>query len=325
MSDLIEKKNVKPKGFVPVMLTPFKENGVIDFDGLTALTEFYLSAGALGMFANCQSSEMYDLTSEERIAITKHVVKVVNGSVPVVAVGTFSRDLNEQAEFVKRIYNTGVEAVIAVTSILAEQEEPAAVFENNVFRLLEKTGDIPLGFYECPLPYKRIIFSDQLKKFIPTGRIAYLKECSHNIDSVRAKLDAAKGSNFGLYEACMEQAVASLNAGAAGFSCIQGNFVPELVVWLCNNYDNLKLLKEVNLVQDFFIDNLNAMENEDYKIVSRYYLQRRGINITTYSRTTRRDLNEKMKKAAVDLYERYEVIQDSIKLPKHFFPFVCPD
>jgi len=324
MSDLIETKNVKPKGFVPVMLTPFKDNGVIDFDGLTALTEFYLSARALGMFANCQSSEMYDLTSEERIAITKHVVKVVKGSVPVVAVGTFSQELKEQVEFVKRIYDTGVEAVITITGILARQEEPAAVFENNVFRLLEKTGEIPLGFYECPLPYKRVIFSDQLRKFLPTGRITYLKECSHNIDSVRAKLEVAKGSSFGLYEACMEQAVASLNAGAAGFSCIQGNFMPELVVWLCNNYDNPGKQNEVGLVQDFFIDNLNAMENEDYKIVCRYYLQRRGLDITTYSRTTRRDLDEKMKKAAVDLYERYAVIQERLQLPKTFFPFISP-
>ena len=104
-----------PKGFVPVMLTPFKDNGAVDFDGLTAITEFYLSSGASGLFANCQSSELFELTEHERLDITQHVVKVVNGAVPVVAAGTFSTDILQQAEFIKKIYDTGIEAVIAIT------------------------------------------------------------------------------------------------------------------------------------------------------------------------------------------------------------------
>jgi 4-hydroxy-tetrahydrodipicolinate synthase len=54
------------KGFIPVMLTPFKNNGAIDYDALTKLTEFYLEAGAAGLFANCLSSEMYELEPDER-------------------------------------------------------------------------------------------------------------------------------------------------------------------------------------------------------------------------------------------------------------------
>ncbi|MEJ7681741.1 MAG: dihydrodipicolinate synthase family protein [Segetibacter sp.] len=91
------------KKFIPVMLTPFKVNGEVDYDCLTQLTEYYLKSGAQGLFANCLSSEMYQLTEAERLQIVKHVVKVANGSVPVVATGTFEGSLNEQAEFVKRI------------------------------------------------------------------------------------------------------------------------------------------------------------------------------------------------------------------------------
>src|SRR5690606_25577339 len=145
----------KPKGFVPVMLTPFKDNGDIDFDALTALTEFYLAAGATGLFANCQSSEMFELSTEERLAITGHVVKVVNGAVPVVAAGTFGRDINDHVDFIKRISDLGVEAVILITGLLAEEDDSDEIFENHVFELIERTGSIPLGFYECPEPYKR--------------------------------------------------------------------------------------------------------------------------------------------------------------------------
>ncbi|RZJ89994.1 MAG: dihydrodipicolinate synthase family protein, partial [Chryseobacterium sp.] len=55
------------KGFIPVMLTPFLSNGNIDYPALTQLTEIYLQAGASGLFANCLSSEMFELSDEERI------------------------------------------------------------------------------------------------------------------------------------------------------------------------------------------------------------------------------------------------------------------
>ncbi len=96
-------QNSLPQGFIPVMLTPFTENGEIDFEGLTQLTEFYLEAGAAGLFANCLSSEMFELTEEERLAITQHVVKVTDGRVPVVATGTFGGPIAQQANFVERI------------------------------------------------------------------------------------------------------------------------------------------------------------------------------------------------------------------------------
>ncbi|WP_300596253.1 hypothetical protein [Niabella sp.] len=44
------------KGFVPVMLTPFNEDGGIDFNGLTLLTNCYLKNGATRLFANSKGN-----------------------------------------------------------------------------------------------------------------------------------------------------------------------------------------------------------------------------------------------------------------------------
>ena len=128
------------------MLMPFRENGAIDYDGLTRITEFYVESGASGLFANCLSSEMFDLTPEERLMATKHIVKVINGRVPVVATGNFGITLDAQAEFVKRMHDTGVEAVILVTSLLAGKEDPDAVFNANTFKLMDLTEKDSTGF-----------------------------------------------------------------------------------------------------------------------------------------------------------------------------------
>src|SRR5690606_2640007 len=295
----------KPKGFVPVMLTPFKDNGAIDFDSLTALTEFYIAAGATGLFANCQSSEMFELTSEERLAITNHVVKVANGTVPVVAAGTFGRDINEHVGFVKRVSNVGVEAVILITGLLAEEGESDDALENHVFQLIERTENIPLGFYECPEPYKRVLSAEQLRKFVDTGRVIYHKDTCLDIDLVGKKIEATRGNpSFGLYDAYMAHAVESLKAGSAGLSCIQGNYFPELVVWLCNNYDNSSKAEEVARVQQFFIDNMDVMHTV-YPVVAKYFLQKRGLNMSRFTRNKVGDFNNDVRAAIDKLFNDY--------------------
>jgi len=266
------------------MLTPFDSDGTIDFDGLTALTEWYLEAGCAGLFANCLSSEMFELTPDERLQLIDHVVKIANGRVPVVATGTFGGDLQQQAGFIKKVYNKGVDAVIMITGLLARESDSDAYFNEQVLALLNLTENIPLGFYECPVPYKRVITPAQLQLFVATGRIIYHKDTSLNLAAVSAKNKVGSATaGFGLYDAYMAHAVASLKAGSAGLSCIQGNYFPELVVWLCRNYQTPGLANEVAAVQNFFISEMDVMHHA-YPAVAKYYLQSHGLNITTLTR-----------------------------------------
>ncbi len=303
----------KTKGFIPVMLTPFKENGAIDFEGLTKLTELYLKAGAAGLFANCLSSEMFELSPDERISITKHVVDVAGGSVPVVATATFGGPVQKQADFVKRIYDCGIEAAIVITNMLAGELEADEQFDARVFQLLDATPGIPLGFYECPDPFKRILSAGQLKRFVDTGRVIYHKDTCLDIDLVKAKLEVTRGiAKFGLYDAYMVHAVDSLKAGAAGLSCIQGNYFPELIVWLCENYDDESAAGEVSRVQRFFIDHMDVMHHV-YPVVAKYFLQQRGLEISRFTRRFVGVFDERVEGAVEALHEAYDSLYAAIR------------
>jgi len=306
--------NKSDKGFIPVMLTPFKNNGDIDFYGLAKLTELYIESGAAGLFANCLSSEMFELSELERIQIIEEVIKLTEGQIPVVATGTFGRDLQQQADFIKKVYATGVTAVIGITGLLADETDKDEVFEANVFKLLDLTENIPLGFYECPVPYKRLINPQLLGRIVATGRVTYHKDTCLDINQIKEKIAATKDHEFGLYDAYMAHAVESLKAGAAGLSCIQGNFFPELVVWLCENYDNELLKKEVEIVQQFFIDNMDVMHNV-YPTISKYYLQKRGLDISTFTR--RNDIgvfDATIEKNIDALHDRYKILCNEIEI-----------
>ncbi|PWS33240.1 dihydrodipicolinate synthase family protein [Pedobacter paludis] len=301
------------KGFIPVMLTPFLSNGNIDYPALTQLTEIYLQAGSSGLFANCLSSEMFELTDKERIQAIKHVIKVVDGAVPVVATGTFGGAISKQADFVKEVSDQGVEAVIAITSLLADENESDEVFDDRVFDLLKQTGEIPIGFYECPVPYKRVLTPEQLASFVSTGRVIYHKDTSLDLEQIKQKLKLTEGYAFGLYDAYIVHAVESLKAGSSGLSCIQGNYFPELIVWLCDHYNDESLKNEVQSVQQFLIDNMDVMHNV-YPIVSKYFLQKRGLNISTFTRRAVGSFTPTVVKEVEKLFEDYSALRSDLNI-----------
>lgn len=298
----------KNKKFIPVMLMPFLEDGNIDYISLNQLVGFYLAMGAEGLFANCLSSEMFHLSKEEMLKSISFIVKTVDGRVPVVATGTFEDSIKNQAEFVKEVYKTGVDSVIVITGLLAKEQDDEQQFQKNVLELLNLTDHVPLGFYECPVPYKRIMNPDFLGRLVSYGRVNYHKDTSLDMDSVSSKLLHTKSvDSFGLYDAYMVHAVDSLLAGSAGLSCIQGNYFPELVVWLCNNYNNETKGNEVAAVQKFFRDNMDVM-HDTYPTSAKYILGKRNLSIGMHCRNRSSVLEENVLNQLDKLYDDFKIL-----------------
>ena len=68
-----------PDGVYPVMLTPFTEENKVDYESLGRLVEWYIASGAAGLFADCQSSELFFLSLEERVEIARFVKEKAHG------------------------------------------------------------------------------------------------------------------------------------------------------------------------------------------------------------------------------------------------------
>ena len=71
------------RGVVPILITPFDEQGRIDVDSLQNLIDFNIAAGVAGLGV-ALGSEVFKFNEAERDLITKKVVDKVNSRVPVV-------------------------------------------------------------------------------------------------------------------------------------------------------------------------------------------------------------------------------------------------
>ena len=74
-------------GVWPVMITPFTENNTIDYDGVLELLHWYDSQNVSGIFAVCQSSEMFFLTWEERLELITFIRKNLPSKLGLIASG----------------------------------------------------------------------------------------------------------------------------------------------------------------------------------------------------------------------------------------------
>jgi 4-hydroxy-tetrahydrodipicolinate synthase len=293
------------KKFVPVMITPFNLKAKVDLDVVSALIDFYLAAGVKGFFANCLSSEMFSITEDERLELTKHIVKYVNGRVPIVATGSFGLTIEDKAEFTKQIYDTGIDAVILITGHFARLGEPDETLLRNFDAMLTLTGNIPLGLYECPAPYKRILSAPVFRTLLDTNRFVYHKDTSILPENVKAKLDVIKeGDRLEFYDAHTPNAVFSLQAGAKGMSSISGNFYTEVVVWLCNNVNDPAKQEEVKWLQSE-LTRVDPLIHIAYPMSAKYFLEKRGLPVRTISRAHIMHLTPEQKQTLDEIYSSF--------------------
>ncbi len=287
----------------PVMLTPFNSDRSIDWKSLDRLIEWYLGAKASGLFAVCGSSEIFDLNNEERIAIARYVINQVAGRVPVIATGTFPENAENHSEFIKKIYDTGVDAVVIITNLFAEQNDPESVWIKNIDKILERTSEIPLALYECPMPYRRPVQADTMAWAVSTGRFYWAKETSEDIDQIREKLKITEGTILSLYNAYAGSLLESLRAGVLGFSGIDSNFYPELYSWICANWKEKPELSEE--LQQFLIWG-RTIADIKYPLSAKEYSILNNIIENSTTRVCKEPLNPIEMEALRILYEKTE-------------------
>lgn len=303
--------NKLPGGFWPVMMTPFNEDLSVDYKGLKRLIRWYEDTGSTGLFANCGSSEMYKLSNQERIDITKFVVK--HSRLPVVSTGTFSQNVEENADFIKKIYDTGVKAVVMIPSVMVKKEENDSALLNSFNGILSKTGNIPLGIYECPSPYSRLVSPEILNKLQKTGRFLYFKDTTCNADMVAEKIKIASSSNLGIYNAHSPDVLHSIRHNGAGMSCIAGNYYPELFSYLWKNGRDKEISESVKKVNDFILANKSVI-GKKYSIAAKHFMNLRGLDLKVNSRNTTATLDSTEKARLEQLWKELSNLGKELKI-----------
>ena len=272
------------RGVWPVMVTPFTEDNRIDYNGVEKIIEWYDKMGGDGIFAVCQSSEMFELDAEERYELGKFVMEHAPKQIPVVCSG-------HVAEIVYGF----------ISNQLAKEDESEDVVKRRVEYLLDHIQADGFGIYECPYPYKRVLSAGLLRWLALTGKFKFLKDTCCDVLQLKAKADAVRGPGLKIYNANGATLLQSLKDGCAGYSGVMANFYPDLISYLVKNFEDDSEI--IDVLMDF-IGAASTIEYQCYPVNAKYYLQLEGLPITTKSRKQNDRLFTASKKLEIEQYKR---------------------
>ena len=261
-----------PHGVYPTMVTPFTDDLQVDYAALPTLLDWYETHGIAGVFAICASSEIDHLSFEERLRVLRALMRARRPGTVMLASGHVETDPAAFIRQAQAFAAEGIDAYVFITSHVAQGEG-----ENAFLRQLEAAakalGNIPLGLYECPGPYKRPLTPEIIRRLGRIGNFAFSKDTSCDLELIKAKLAAANEIGLGIYNAHTGTLLESLRAGCAGYSGVMGNFHPQLYARLCACYNENPALAER---LQAFLDKAYAMRR-GYPADAKYCLHREGV------------------------------------------------
>ena len=291
-------------GVWPTMITPYTKDNQIDYDAVLRIIEWYDRQGVAGIFAVCQSSEMFFLDKKERLALAKFVVENTPKHMGVIASGHVADSREDPIEEAKAVLDAGVSSYVFISNQFAKPEEDEQVFRANVEYLIDRIPDGTFGIYECPYPFKRLVSPETLKWCADTGRFQFLKDTCCDLSQLQAKLQAVQGTELKIFNANSATILESLKMGCAGFSGVMANFHSDLYGWLCANYDRDP--EKAQLVQDF-VGLASVIECQCYPVNAKYHMNLEGVPMEISSRS--RDMAELTGSRRLEVEELHRLTQ----------------
>lgn len=300
-------------GVYPTMITPFTDDNKIDYNGVKELLKWYENKGVDGIFAICQSSEIFFLSFDERLELLKFIMANKPEGMSIVASGHTADDLDTQIEEAKAFIACGIDAYVFISNRFAKADEDDDILLKNMEYVASNIPEIPLGVYECPYPYKRELSPYVMRKMAESGKYQFIKDTCCSVPKLKEKLNIIKGTGVKLFNANAATLYESLKMGCHGYSGVMANFHPEFYSALIKAHNNGETEK-AELLQNL-VGYFSVTECQCYPVNAKYYISLDGVNIGINTRTRNpSELTESRKLEIEQMYAFTKAVKEKFDI-----------
>jgi 4-hydroxy-tetrahydrodipicolinate synthase len=200
------------------MVTPFKKDLSIDWDGVSQLAAHLLSTGHDAIVVNGTTGEAPTTSDDEKDKIIKVVVEAVGSKAKVIA-GAGNNETSHSVEQALRAQKAGAHGLLVVTPYY--NKPPQAGIEAH-FRAIADASDLPVMMYDIPGRTGIAIEPDTIVRLAEHPRIAALKDAKGDVASTSWVI---KRSGIPVYSGDDILNLPLLSVGAVGFVSVCGHTV----------------------------------------------------------------------------------------------------
>lgn len=205
------------------IITPFKENGSIDFEAFKTLIDFQLENQTDALIICGTTGEASTLTDDEQIECIRFAADVSGKKVPIVA-GAGSNDTDHGIRLCKRAKEVGADACLLVTPYYNKTSQKG-LFEH--YEAHAKAVDIPLILYNVPSRTGLNITPATAEALSKIDTIVAIKEASGDIGQVAETAHRVAG-RMDIYSGNDNEILPVLSLGGIGVISVLANVAPKL-------------------------------------------------------------------------------------------------
>lgn len=220
------------KGAGVAIVTPFKQNGEVNYERFAELIEFQIANGTDAIIVCGTTGESSTLTHEEHLDVIKYCAEKVAGRVPVVA-GTGSNCTETAIYLSTEAEKCGVDGLLLVSPYYNKATQKG-LYEH--YKAIADSVKIPCILYNVPSRTGCNILPETVVKLCTeVENIVGVKEASGNISQI-ARLMHLAGGKVDLYSGNDDQIVPILSLGGLGVISVLSNVAPKQTHDICAKF-----------------------------------------------------------------------------------------
>lgn len=238
-----EEAKKKLRGSIAPIITPFDENGSIDFETLENLINWHIESGSHGISVTGTTGEPSSLKIEERVQVMEAAAKAINGRVPFVP-GTGSTNHEETLYLTKKAQEIGADAALVIVPYYNKPSQHA-LYKH--FKIVADSVDIPIIIYNIPgrtAVNLQVETITKLNKDCPN--IIGVKESNKDFEHINRVLLNC-GRDFLLFSGIELLCYPMLAIGGAGHISATANVAPKQVAEIYDAWNEGDVQRALNL------------------------------------------------------------------------------
>lgn len=211
------------KGSITALITPFTNDGDVDWKAFDNFVEWQIEQGSHGLVPCGTTGESPTLTHDEHKQIVKRCVDIVAGRVPVIA-GTGSNNTAEALELTQEAKDDGADAALVVTPYYNKPTQEGLYAH---YKKLNDDVDIPIIIYNIPGRSIVDMSLETMSKLSELKNIVGVKDATADLARPLALRDRI-GDDFCQLSGEDGTATAFLAQGGQGCISVTSNIAPKL-------------------------------------------------------------------------------------------------
>ena len=247
----------KFKGTGVALVTPFNENGKVDYNGLQKLVEFQINNGTNYLVVQGTTGESVTLTNDEKIAVLDYIIEINAGKLPILlgVGGNSTSDVCDKIEFFS---GHKIDGFLSVSPYYNKPSQQG-IYEH--FKSISNSTSLPIIIYNVPGRTSSNITADttvQLAKDFKN--IVGIKEASGNLEQIMTII-LKKPDNFLVISGDDALTLGHILVGGDGVISVIANAFPKRLSTMVNAAlnENLDIAKEkhyelLEIIHYLFVD-----------------------------------------------------------------------